>query len=170
MICITHVSLEGDLQQSNSISGGGVPMLRTLRIRLFGRCSFESDTSAIQDINCANTQEILGYLACYRDRHLAREVVIATLWGAMQEEQGKRVFRQTCGRSTQLSNHSRSAPPRPSLKLMANGSGSIQLRGSGSTSPDLRNSGRILAVRKVIHIPKLRSISLMKPSPSTVAI
>jgi DNA-binding SARP family transcriptional activator len=70
-------------------------MLPTLRIRLFGRCSFESEASAVQDLNCAKARELLGYLACHRDRHLAREVVIGTLWGDMQEEQGKRALRQT---------------------------------------------------------------------------
>jgi len=70
-------------------------MLPTLRIRLFGRCSFESEANTIQDVNCAKARELLGYLACHRDRHLAREVVIGTLWGDMQEEQGKRALRQT---------------------------------------------------------------------------
>lgn len=70
-------------------------MLPTLRIRLFGRCSFESEASAVQDLNCAKARELLGYLACHRDRHLSREVVIDTLWGDMQEDQGKRALRQT---------------------------------------------------------------------------
>jgi two-component SAPR family response regulator len=44
----------------------------------------ESEASAVQDLNCAKARELLGYLACHRERHLAREVVIGTLWGEMQ--------------------------------------------------------------------------------------
>lgn len=75
--------------------GIGVPMLPTLRIRMFGRCSLESDLSDIQDLNCARARELLGYLTCHRGRHLAREAVIGTLWGEMPEEQAKRALRQT---------------------------------------------------------------------------
>ena len=66
-----------------------------VKIRLFGRCALESDATVIQDINCAKARELLGYLACRRDRHLSREAVIGALWGDMQEEQGKRALRQT---------------------------------------------------------------------------
>lgn len=66
-----------------------------LRIRLFGRCSFESDTADIPTLNCAKARELLGYLTCHRDRELSREAVIGKLWGALQEEQGKRTMRQT---------------------------------------------------------------------------
>jgi DNA-binding SARP family transcriptional activator len=66
-----------------------------VKIRLFGRCALESDATVIQDINCAKARELLGYLACHRERHLSREAVIGALWGDMQEEQGKRALRQT---------------------------------------------------------------------------
>ena len=64
-------------------------------IRLFGKCSFEHEGAAIEDLRCARSRELLGYLACHRNRDLPREVVIGRLWGDMQEEQGKRALRQT---------------------------------------------------------------------------
>jgi DNA-binding SARP family transcriptional activator len=64
-------------------------------IRLFGKCSFEHGGAAIEDLKCARSRELLGYLACNRNRDLPREVVVETLWGDMQEEQGKRALRQT---------------------------------------------------------------------------
>ena len=64
-------------------------------IRLFGKCSFEHRGAAIEDLKCGRSRELLGYLACNRNRDLPREVVVETLWGDMQEEQGKRALRQT---------------------------------------------------------------------------
>jgi len=52
-----------------------------LRIRLLDRCVLESDAVDTQDLNCAKARELLGYLACHRKRHHAREVVIGRLWG-----------------------------------------------------------------------------------------
>jgi DNA-binding SARP family transcriptional activator len=66
-----------------------------LKIRLFGRCTLESDGAVIQNLNCARAWELIGYLACHRDRYLTRELVIETLWRDTQEEQGKRTLRQT---------------------------------------------------------------------------
>jgi len=66
-----------------------------LKVRLFGRCALESESTIQHDLSCAKARELLGYLACHRNRDLPREVVIGTLWGDMQEEQGKRALRQT---------------------------------------------------------------------------
>jgi DNA-binding SARP family transcriptional activator len=66
-----------------------------LKVRLLGRCALESESTIQHDLSCAKARELLGYLACHRNRDLPREVVIGTLWGDMQEEQGKRALRQT---------------------------------------------------------------------------
>ncbi len=66
-----------------------------LKVRLLGRCALESESTIQYDLSCAKARELLGYLACHRNRDLPREVVIGTLWEDMQEEQGKRALRQT---------------------------------------------------------------------------
>ena len=66
-----------------------------LKVRLLGRCALESESTIQHDLSCAKARELLGYLVCHRNRDLPREVVIGTLWGDMQEEQGKRALRQT---------------------------------------------------------------------------
>ncbi len=66
-----------------------------MRVRLLGKCLLEDEATGNVELTCAKARELLGYLACHRQRVLSREMVIGALWGDLQEEQGKRALRQT---------------------------------------------------------------------------
>jgi DNA-binding SARP family transcriptional activator len=84
----------------------------TLKFRLFGKFSVESDSQVVKGFDSGKERELLSYLLLRRDRSHPREALASLFWGDSSTEKSKKYLRQALWHlQAGLEAHDLAAPP-----------------------------------------------------------